>query len=47
MSQSANSRLSGHRLDSFVAFAYYRELDYGGYDGIVAATASNIYTSGR
>ncbi len=33
--------------NSFVGFAYYRELDYGGYDGIVAATASNIYTSGR
>lgn len=33
--------------NSFVAFAYYRELDYGGYDGIVAVTASNIYTSGR
>ncbi len=33
--------------NSFIAFAYYRELDYGGYDGIVAVTASNIYTSGR
>jgi len=33
--------------NSFVAFAYYRELDYGGYDGIVAVAASNIYASGR
>ncbi|MBC8125322.1 MAG: DUF5103 domain-containing protein [Candidatus Kapabacteria bacterium] len=33
--------------NSFVAFAYYKEFDYGGYDGIVAATASNIYSNGR
>ncbi|MCX6141177.1 MAG: DUF5103 domain-containing protein [Candidatus Kapabacteria bacterium] len=33
--------------NSFVAFAYYREFDFGGYDGIVAVTASNIYTNGR
>jgi hypothetical protein len=33
--------------NSFVAFAYYRELDYGGYDGIVAVGASNMYSGGR
>lgn len=33
--------------NSFVAFAYYKEFDFGGYDGIVAVTASNIYSNGR
>lgn len=33
--------------NSFVSFAYYRELDYGGYDGIVAVAANNIYSGGR
>lgn len=33
--------------NSFITFAYYRELDYGGYDGIVAVTSSNIYSGGR
>lgn len=29
--------------NSFIAFAYYKELDYGGYDGIVAVSASTMY----
>jgi len=29
--------------NSFVAFAYYKELDYGGYDGIVAVGSSTMY----
>lgn len=29
--------------NSFIGFAYYRELDYGGYDGIVAVGASTMY----
>ena len=29
--------------NSFIAFAYYRELDYGGYDGIVAVGSSTMY----
>jgi hypothetical protein len=33
--------------NSYIAFAYYRVQDYGGYDGIVAVGASNIYRSGR
>lgn len=33
--------------NSFIAFAYYRELDYGSYDGLVAVTSTNIYQSGR
>jgi len=33
--------------NSYVAFAYYRVLEYGGYDGIVSVGSSNIYKSGR
>ena len=33
--------------NSYVAFAYYRVQEYGGYDGIIAVGASNIYASGR
>lgn len=33
--------------NSYIAFAYYRTQDYGGYDGIVAVGSSNIYKSGR
>ena len=29
--------------NTFIAFAYYRELDYGGYDGIVAVGAGTMY----
>lgn len=29
--------------NSFIGFAYYRELDYGGYDGIVAVGSSTMY----
>jgi hypothetical protein len=28
--------------NSFIAFAYYRELDYGGFDGIVAVGAGTM-----
>lgn len=33
--------------NSFIAFAYYRELDYGGYDGIVAVANSNFISNNR
>ena len=33
--------------NSYIAFAYYSVQDYGGYDGIIAVGASNIYQSGR
>jgi len=39
-----NTASAGH---GFLALAYYRVLDYGGYDGIVAVTTSNIYTGYR
>ena len=29
--------------NTFIAFAYYRELDYGGYDGIVAVGAGTMF----
>lgn len=32
---------------SWVAFVYYTVQDYGGYDGIIAVGASNIYQGGR
>lgn len=31
----------------YIAFAYYRMPDYGGYDAIIGLNASNIYQSGR
>ncbi len=33
--------------NSYIAFAYYTVQEYGGYDGIIAVGASNIYQSGR
>jgi hypothetical protein len=33
--------------NSFLSFAYYKELDYGGYDGLIAVTGTTIYQSGR
>ncbi|MBN9398786.1 MAG: DUF5103 domain-containing protein ['Candidatus Kapabacteria' thiocyanatum] len=39
-----NTASAGH---GFVAFAYYRMQDYGGYDGIIAVGNTNIYQSGR
>lgn len=32
---------------SWIAFAYYTMQDYGGYDGLIAVGASNIYQGGR
>jgi len=39
-----NTASAGH---GFVAFVYAQMQEYGGYDGIVAVTTSNIYQSGR
>lgn len=39
-----NTASAGH---GFVTFVYARMQEYGGYDGIVAVTTSNIYLSGR
>ena len=33
--------------NSYITFAYYTVQDYGGYDGLIAVGASNIYQSGR
>ena len=33
--------------NSYIAFAYYKVQEFGGYDGIIAVGASNIYQSGR
>lgn len=33
--------------NSYLAFTYARILEYGGYDAIISAGASNIYSSGR
>ena len=39
-----NTASAGH---GFVTFVYAQMQEYGGYDGIVAVTTSNIYQSGR
>lgn len=39
-----NTASAGH---GFIAFVYAQMQEYGGYDGIVAVTSSNIYQSGR
>jgi len=39
-----NTASAGH---GFLAFAYYRVQDFGGYDGIIGVASSNIYQSGR